>query len=923
MPRIDRHVPGHGGWSPSRARRPIRSTSRRAAASPPRCPFRIDKCTSTRTAGGCARPQGALLGDASRRSRCRRLRRVRRCRPRRRPAWITVRARSSSAASACCKCAALVKHFPLPQATASSASARSCTRSMASISTSRRARPSAWSASRAAENRRLRAWWSRIHEPTAGSIVFRRAGHRAAPAQSAIRPLRRRMQMVFQDPYASLNPRMTVGRHPRRAAALPRHHQRPRRRPASSVGELLDAVGLSPKAAQRYPHEFSGGQRQRISIARALSVRPDFIIADEPISALDVNIQAQIINLLIDLQERFGLTYLFIAHDLAVVRHISDRVVVLYLGKVVEVAPADELFAAPLHPYTRYLISAVPIPDAAIETQAQAAAAARRAAERARSAVGLPLPHPLPDRAVDLRRGDAAGRPSIGRAISRPAIFPDSSEADNRRNPVRRVTADEAVQVSSFGRHAADRRLGRRPRRAGGADRRGRAPLPRRGRAAQHHARCIRSGLGDGAHLGAGHFAHEGLLKRIVCGTLRQLAGNRRAWRCARQDRGLHAAAGRAVAADARDGRRPPGPADADRPAHLRRSAPRRRPAERVRARRTSSRSSTFAARSGSSSSRSRSTSCFLRGTTADEDGNVTMEQEAVFGEMLSMAQATRRCGGIVDRAGQAHGASAARCRPKQVKIPGILVDFVVVDPEQRQTYATDYSPAYAGELRMPLSRHRAAAVRRRARSSRAAPRWSSSRARSAISAPASRPASPTSPPRRACSTQVVPDQRAGPDRRRAGNRQRVRRRAATTPRWSTSPTSSTSTTAAGSISPSCRSPRSTRDGNVNVSRFGDTIIGVGGFINISQNAKMRGLQRHVHRRRARDRLAGRPAAIIREGRHRSSSRRRADQLQRPLRAASAGSACSSSPSARCSGCRRARPRADRDRARASTSSAT
>jgi peptide/nickel transport system ATP-binding protein len=133
------------------------------------------------------------------------------------------------------------------------------------------------------------------------------------------------------------------------------------------VAELLGIVGLSPKAAGRFPHEFSGGQRQRISIARALAVQPEFIIADEPISALDVNIQAQIINLMIDLQERFGLTYLFIAHDLAVVRHICDRVVVLYLGKVAEMAPAETLFAAPLHPYTRYLISAVPIPDADAE----------------------------------------------------------------------------------------------------------------------------------------------------------------------------------------------------------------------------------------------------------------------------------------------------------------------------------------------------------------------------------------------------------------------------------------------------------------------------------------------------------------------------------------------------------------------------
>jgi peptide/nickel transport system ATP-binding protein len=205
----------------------------------------------------------------------------------------------------------------------------------------------------------------RIHEPTAGSICF--AGREiAAASASAIRPLRRRMQMVFQDPYASLNPRMTVGdilSEPIRFHGLTRTTAETTER----VDELLAAVGLNPKMAMRYPHEFSGGQRQRISIARALALKPEFIIADEPISSLDVNIQAQIINLLIDLQERFRLTYLFIAHDLAVVRHISDRIAVFYLGKVMEIAPAEDLFTASLHPYTRYLISAVPIPDADAE----------------------------------------------------------------------------------------------------------------------------------------------------------------------------------------------------------------------------------------------------------------------------------------------------------------------------------------------------------------------------------------------------------------------------------------------------------------------------------------------------------------------------------------------------------------------------
>jgi peptide/nickel transport system ATP-binding protein len=205
----------------------------------------------------------------------------------------------------------------------------------------------------------------RLYEPDAGLIKF--TGHDITHASAAhMRPLRRRMQMIFQDPYASLNPRMTVQdilAEPIRFHGLAEDEAGTRRR----VEELLGLVGLSASSAIKYPHEFSGGQRQRISIARALAVTPDLIVADEPISSLDVNIQAQIINLLIDLQERLSLTYLFIAHDLAVVRYISDRVVVLYLGKVMEIAPAETLFDRPLHPYTRSLISAVPIPDAAIE----------------------------------------------------------------------------------------------------------------------------------------------------------------------------------------------------------------------------------------------------------------------------------------------------------------------------------------------------------------------------------------------------------------------------------------------------------------------------------------------------------------------------------------------------------------------------
>lgn len=200
----------------------------------------------------------------------------------------------------------------------------------------------------------------RLIEPTSGSIRFD-GQELTTLKRSALRALRRRVQIIFQDPYSSLNPRKRVITVLCEAMAIHGLHTRAKRR--DRAVELLRLVGLSPEAAERYPHEFSGGQRQRIGIARALAVEPELIVCDEPISALDVSIQAQILNLLEELQQRLGLTYLFIGHDLSVVRHISDRVAVMYLGKIVEIAPTESLFSNPVHPYTRALLSAVPVAD--------------------------------------------------------------------------------------------------------------------------------------------------------------------------------------------------------------------------------------------------------------------------------------------------------------------------------------------------------------------------------------------------------------------------------------------------------------------------------------------------------------------------------------------------------------------------------
>ncbi|MEP7284472.1 MAG: dipeptide ABC transporter ATP-binding protein [Chloroflexota bacterium] len=207
-----------------------------------------------------------------------------------------------------------------------------------------------------------------LYRPTAGTVEFEGTELTTLKGED-LRKMRKRMQMIFQDPYASLNPRMSVGRIV--AEPLQVHNVGNAQQQRETVQALLQRVGLNPYYINRYPHEFSGGQRQRIGIARALALNPTLIVADEPISALDVSIQAQVVNLLQDLQHEFGLTYLFIAHDLSMVRHICDRVAVMYLGKIVELADSDDLYTNPLHPYTQALLSAVPVPDPEVEQQRQ------------------------------------------------------------------------------------------------------------------------------------------------------------------------------------------------------------------------------------------------------------------------------------------------------------------------------------------------------------------------------------------------------------------------------------------------------------------------------------------------------------------------------------------------------------------------
>ena len=254
-----------------------------------------------------------------------------------------------------------------------------------------------------------------LNQPTSGEVWLDGVDLTRAKGRQ-MRGMRRRMQMVFQDPYSSLNPRMSIGAiigEPMLVHNIVRGKNELR----DNVAELLHVVGLNPSMADRYPHEFSGGQRQRIGIARAIAVRPEFIVADEPVSALDVSIQAQLINLLEDIQEQFNLTFLFIAHDLSVVRHMSENVAVMYLGKIMELADRNELYENPLHPYTRALLSAVPVPNPARRGAARAHRAAGHYSEPDERAVRLRLPHSLPYRRRRLQGCHAAPQGVFSRSL--------------------------------------------------------------------------------------------------------------------------------------------------------------------------------------------------------------------------------------------------------------------------------------------------------------------------------------------------------------------------------------------------------------------------------------------------------------------------------------------------------------------------
>ncbi len=310
----------------------------------------------------------------------------------------------------------------------------------------------------------------RLHEPTSGTVTFDGTDITSLSRRD-IRPYRRQMQMIFQDPYSSLNPRKRVVQivgDPFRINGLGS-----RTEVRQKVQELLEVVGLSAAHLNRYPHEFSGGQRQRIGVARALALNPELIVADEPVSALDVSIQAQVVNLLHDLQQDFNLTYVFIAHDLGVVRHVSDRVAVMYLGVIVEIAPADDLFARPVHPYTEALLSAIPVIETGEQRRGPAPRADRprgRGAEPDRPAERMPVPSPLPVRDGDLPRRATPARP-LRQSTFRRLSPPTRRGGSDRKRVTARSGETPVAQRSARSRaerHSA-RRAATQPRSAAGS----------------------------------------------------------------------------------------------------------------------------------------------------------------------------------------------------------------------------------------------------------------------------------------------------------------------------------------------------------------------------------------------------------------------------------------------------------------------
>ena len=270
-----------------------------------------------------------------------------------------------------------------------------------------------------------------LEKPTDGTILYK-GRDVATMGGRALKQYRREVQIIFQDPYASLNPRMTVGDIVAEGWSV--HADiAPRKGRLKRTQELMDRVGLNPDFVNRYPHQFSGGQRQRIGIARALALQPEIIVCDEPVSALDVSVQAQVVNLLEDLQDDFGLSYLFIAHDLSVVRHISDRVAVMYLGSVVEEGTDAQVYGSPSHPYTQALLSSVPLHEPHLRGPEGPDPAAGRRAQPGQPAVGLPLPHPLLEGAGHLRRRAAgADRPRAGPPVRLPLRRGPRGRADRR-----------------------------------------------------------------------------------------------------------------------------------------------------------------------------------------------------------------------------------------------------------------------------------------------------------------------------------------------------------------------------------------------------------------------------------------------------------------------------------------------------------